>query len=148
MKNLTKDIKFQIYALTNKDSVLGYPYVGVSTETKRVIDISPQEHISIGTIHRNDKTTFDHDYALTEQYFNFDLHFLDDLIESYIGKEYIKKGDYSLTAYFNTQKEIVISYRTKVTDIYQEENLSGDISDTVGKEIVSVIFLLLQSIKV
>lgn len=148
MENITKDIKFNIFTLSNKKSVFGYPYVGISTDTNRVIYISPKEHICISIIHKNDKLDFDSDYTLTDKYFLFDLFFLDDLIESYVGKEYLKKRDYSITAYFNRQKEIVIAYRTIIADIYQEENLSIRTTNKVAKEIITVIFSLLQSIKI
>jgi len=140
---LTRETKFQIYRLINKDSVIGCPFLGISIDTNRVIEIS-EDHISIDTIHEHDKGSFEADYVCssTEEYFYFDLAFLDDLVESYIGQR-----EYSLTAYFNDKKEIVLAYRTE-SDHYKEKNLTaGFPSDKTTKEIVSVIHNLLKSIK-
>lgn len=136
------DTRFTVYTLVNTQSVFGYPKIGISLTSQKVINIAT-DHISIDTVRENDKRYFDTDYEVTEQYFHFDLAFLDDIVESYIGT-----NDYSFIAYFKDTKEIVLAYRS-VYGSYKEENLLLDANaNTATREIISVIHDLLQSIKV
>ncbi len=143
MLNSSLDISFNIYKLANPKSVFGYSHVGISNLTERVIFIC-KDHFLIETVHENDKSSFESDYVTTNKRFNFDLAFLDDLIESYI-----KQRNYSIIVYYWPQKKVALTYRTSDTNKYVEKDLDSDLSiDNKTNELALHIYELFESIKV
>lgn len=139
MEKLLRDTPFTIYQLTNRESVFGYPHIGLNPHAEKVINIS-DDHISIGTINENDQLFFDNDYKKTETVFLFDLSFLDEIVESYIGTK-----EYGLVVYFNRSKEVMLAYRTK-DGKYHERNLFIHESSKAARQIVKVIHELIRRI--
>ena len=72
-------IGFQLYMQVNPDTVHYYPYVGVSSESSRLINIC-EAHIEISE--RDDNFFHEPDYLPTSRSFEFDLSNLDQLVKA------------------------------------------------------------------
>lgn len=130
--------QFQLFKLKNKHSVIGYPYLARNNTSKKVIFID-KSHIDISAVHKYDEPTIVDDYEAVEECISVDMPFLNQLIESVI-----ETTDYTLTAYFNESKEIVLTYGRDKS--YCEKHLVTG-ANTQADEIISVIHQILNKIQ-
>ena len=75
-------LNFVLYILVDKDSELGYPYVGMSEDTKHLIFIA-DDHIGIDDYHEVDERALViKSYMPTSRHFTFDFFDFHQLVSS------------------------------------------------------------------
>lgn len=111
-------LNFVLYILVDKDSELGYPYVGVSEDTKHLIFIG-NDLIAIDNYHEADeRRLIIKSYVRTSRYFTFDFFYFHHVV-----KEYTDQGFYELTANFTGRKGLMLRYTTGNIDKFDKNEL-------------------------
>jgi hypothetical protein len=138
-----KDKKFKVYKLINENSFLGYPYASISRKSEKIFLLG-NGLIDIQVMDPKRNPEFAADYALTKDFFRFDIDLLDKMI-----KEYSGKPNYSLSIWLDSEREIEIEYGKPGMEPDDIEDISDHPKHKKkSRKITSAIHTLLEPIRV
>ena len=132
-------VVFDLYLLHNPDSPHGYPYVGISHHSKRIINIC-EEHIHI--LDREDTLFFESDYLPVYRRFSIDLTALDRLVNTYTGQDH-----YSLIARFNEVKHITLTYHSPTNESLKDYDIFTDYPSPRAQELIADVYPMMDDIR-
>ncbi len=132
------EVIFDIYMLHNPDSPHGYPYVGISAQSNRIINIC-EEHIHI--LDTTDTLFFESDYLPTYRSFTMDLEKLDTLVNAYTGQD-----SYRIITRFNEEKHITLTYHSPTNESPKDYDIFIGYPEKRAIQLIADIYPLMESV--
>ncbi|GAC1398578.1 MAG: hypothetical protein NVSMB63_18690 [Sediminibacterium sp.] len=130
--------RFQLYILINRNDLHQYPYVGISNETPRMVNIC-EEHIIIEP--KVSQLFFITNYQLTSRFFYLDLASLDDMVERHVGCR-----EYEIITRFLDFKYITLTYGDPAGDQQKEQDIYADDPDERAMQLVQHVYPMMEDI--
>jgi hypothetical protein len=132
-------ILFHLYMQLNSDAAHSYQYVGVSSETGRIISINTKQ----ADISESADTLFhEGDYMPTSRSFHFDLSLFDELIKNYIGPL-----DYSILIRFNKHKHVTLTYHSPTNERPKDYDIFLGYPEKRAIKLIADIYPMIEGIK-
>ncbi len=132
-------LEFQLYMQVNPDAGHYYPYVGVSKQTSRIINIS-STHMDISEA--ADNLFHEPDYLLTSRSFEFDLEHFDHLIHTYIGNH-----EYRIIVRFNKHKHATLTYHSPTNESAKDYDIFLGYPEKRAVQLIADIYPIMQKVK-
>lgn len=130
---------FQLYILLHADMPYTYPYVGISKNDSKVLQVH-EEHINI--LKAEDSTFFETDYLPTSRSVEFDLQELDKLIENYTGQK-----EYRIIVRFNEEKHVTITYHSPNNEAPKDYDIFLGYPSQRAEKLIGELYPLLEQLK-
>lgn len=130
---------FKLYLLVSTDRHSLYPYVAVSDDTGRILQVA-EDHIKI--LPHEDADFFETDYLLTSRTIRFDLAQLDKLVTAYI-----HIPEYSILVYFNEYKHIVLNYLSPNNESRKDYDIFDGYPEPRARKLVDEVYPMVLEIK-
>jgi hypothetical protein len=130
---------FRLYLLVSTDGYSLYPYVAVSDETDRILQIA-EDHLKILT--REDADFFETDYLLTSRTIDFDLAVFDKMVI-----EYIHIPDYSILIFFNEYKHMVLNYLSPNNESRKDYDIFDGYPEPRARKLVESVYPMALVVK-
>lgn len=124
-------MQFRLYLLAATDGESLYPYVAVSDDTHRILQVA-DSHIKI--LSREDADFFEVDYLLTSRTIHFDLEAMDKMVV-----EYIHIADYSILIFLNEYKHIVLNYLSPNNESRKDYDIFDGYPEPRAQQLVEAI---------
>ncbi|MES2005326.1 MAG: hypothetical protein V4450_12475 [Bacteroidota bacterium] len=131
-------VVFDLYMLHNTDSPHGYPYVGISADSKRIINIC-EEHIHI--LDTADTLFFESDYLPTYRSFELNLTTLDRLVNAYTGQE-----SYRIIVRFNEVRHITLTYHSPTNEAPKDYDIFIGYPEKRAVQLIEDVYPLLKKV--
>lgn len=132
-------LTFQLYILVNAGLPYTYPYVAISTESNKILQVHT-EQINIAS--REDSTFFETDYVPTSRYIAFDLALIDQFVLNYTNQT-----EYRLLARFNEEKHLTLTYHSPNNEAPKDYDIFLGYPSQRAERLISDIYPLLESLK-
>lgn len=127
---------FDLYMLHNPDSPHGYPFVAVSGESNRIINIC-DEHIHI--LDRDDTLFFESDYLPVYRQLHVNIAELDRLVNTYTGQDH-----YNIIARFNEVKHITLTYHSPTNEAPKDYDIFIGYPSQRAEKLIEDLFPLME----
>ncbi len=135
----TSTMTFRLYLLVSTDGHSLYPYVAVSDESDRIIQVAT-DHIKILT--REDADFFETDYLLTSRTLDFDLAAMDKLVI-----DYIHIPEYSILIFFNEYKHMVLNYLSPNNESRKDYDIFDGYPEPRARKLVDEVYAMAVLLK-
>lgn len=124
--------------LHNPESPHGYPYVGISANSHRIINIC-EEHIHI--LDTVDTFFFESDYLPTYRSFELDMKKLDTMVTAYTGQDF-----YHIITRFNKEKHITLTYHSPTNESPKDYDIFIGYPEKRAVKLIEDIYPLMESV--
>jgi hypothetical protein len=132
-------MNFQLHLLIRTDGVPGYPYVGTSAETNRILLIC-DEHIYL--LPKEESAYFENEYLPTSRFIELDLPLIDQLVQNYTGQQ-----EYWLLTRFGTRKHLTLTYHSPTNEGPKNYDIFATYPDERARQLVKDIYPMMVAVK-
>jgi hypothetical protein len=132
-------LKFRLLILINPETASHYPYVGISPETDRIINISSDK---LEIIKREESGFFEEDYLSTSRNIDADISHIDKLVAAYIGP-----FEYRLLVHFNEHRHIVLTYHSPTNEAPKDYDIFDGYPEARARLLVDILYPIFEAIR-
>ncbi|MBV9986604.1 MAG: hypothetical protein JO301_02930 [Chitinophagaceae bacterium] len=125
--------------MINPEIASAYPYVGISAETDKIINISAQR---LEIIKREESVFFEEDYLSTSRFIEADLEYIDKLIAAYIGP-----FEYRILVNFNEHKHMVLTYHSPTNEAPKDYDIFDGYPEARARLLVDTLYPIFEQIR-
>jgi len=130
---------FDLFMLHNPDSPHGYPYVAISNESNRILNIC-DEHIHI--LNREDTLFFESDYLPMYKQLQVEITKLDELINTYTHMDH-----YNIIARFNDVRHVTLTYHSPTNEGPKDYDIFIGYPSERAQKLIRDIYPMLEAIR-
>ncbi|HEX7691636.1 MAG TPA: hypothetical protein VF408_04575 [Sediminibacterium sp.] len=132
-------MQFRLYLLTDTDGLSRYPYVGISTDTPRIVQIA-ESHIKI--LDRADADFLEAEYTPTSRSISFDMPDFDRYVVAYI-----HIPEYSILIYFNEYRHMVLNYLSPNNESRKDYDIFDGYPEPRARQLVAALYPIALSVR-
>lgn len=125
-------MEFRLMIAVTEQSGPFYPYVAVSEQTDRLINISTDR---IEILKREDAAYFEEDYMSTSRCLEVDLAEIDRLVKDYIGP-----FEFRMLVNLNEHKHMVLTYHSPTNEAPKDYDIFDGYPEKRARDLVDTLF--------